>query len=142
MRTLTERVRPKSVAASVAGFGLVLIGSSFALLFVLDAFILDLVAVAVVLLGVAVWNGQRKAVKPLRLIMVCYALAALALLVSGTVKPTQLKLGGRAIEPHEVPWALAFAVFMGLWAMVNFILLSRVRTEIMDSADPPNGDRA
>jgi hypothetical protein len=136
METQPELARPKTVAASVAAFGLFILASSIVLAFLLDAFTLDLVAVGTVISAVALWDGQSWSVKALRFMMGWYVIVALAILVGCVVKPTDVKVGSHAIAEHQLLWVMGFALLLGLWAVANFIILGKLRRKGVDRAPP------
>jgi hypothetical protein len=115
------RVAGKSLIA----FGAAILVSTVIVAVLLESLTIDLLAVAVVALGVAVRDGSARAARWSIAVMVIYLLLAVVFVVVGNVRPDLIKIGGRMIRPEEMPWALLSCVVVGIWSAINIALLRR-----------------
>ena len=133
----TGAASSKAAGWSTVAFGVSLLASAVAGTVLFDVFIVDLLAIVVVVLSFYVLSGSRKAAKWLSWIMVAYALVGAIMIVGGLLTPWRIKVGGRPVPETVLPWALGFIAAVGIWAVINFFLLRRAITQAREAGVPP-----
>ena len=117
----------KMLSLLLTAFALFTFGSCIVSAFIMDALIVDVTALIVAWLAVYIRQRSRRAHTWALIFMGYYVVVAAMLLVAGLVAPSRIRLSGRLIEPHQLPYALAFAAIAGCWALTNFLLLWKHR---------------
>ncbi len=89
----------------------------------LDGVMLDVVALALLLVGASVRAGSATARRWALGLMGYYVFVALAVFVVAVASPAALEVVGRPLRPGELALVLPPVGLMGLWALANFLLL-------------------
>ena len=97
--------------------------------FIMHTVIIDVTGMIVVWLAGHIRHRSRRAHTWALIFMGYYVVVAAMFLVAGLVAPSSIRLSGSLLEPHLLPYALAFAGIAGCWALTNFLLLWKHRAE-------------
>ena len=119
-KTIKDR---RLLGGLLIAFGIYVLAISIVGAIAFDAFIVDIVGFIMICLGMSVSGGSAKAAKWARIIMCYYASMAILLIVFCSIAPERINVGGRPIKAQEVPVALVLVGIMGVWAIINLLLL-------------------
>jgi hypothetical protein len=108
---------------SLVAFGAAMLVNSVVAAFVFDALVIDLVALALIPLGVCASSGSIRAARWSLGLMVLYLVAAALLLIGGTLHPERLAIGHRALQTGELRWVIVDAGVFAIWSACNIALL-------------------
>lgn len=130
MRNETVPKPCRTAGRLLMAFGTAELIASIAGAVLLDSLIVDVVAIVVILLGSSVARGSARAAWWSRILMVYYTAVATMLIVSGSIRPSTVRVGNRGLEQLGQQGRLAVFVLVSLgavWALTNFVLLWRYR---------------
>jgi hypothetical protein len=111
---------------SLIAFGFVLLLTSIILAFFTGGFIIDLMALFVIVLGLRVSASSRRAAKWATAIMAMYLFTLLFAIAVATFRPDQIRFGDQVLSPWAVPLAIGFLGIFAIWSTINIGLLARL----------------
>ncbi len=120
--TVSKQTLPGSL---LIAFGIYVLAASIVGAMAFDAFVIDVVGFIIIYLGTSVSRGSSRAARWAKIIMCYYLVMAVLLIVLCSVAPERISVGGRPIKAAEVPLALILVGIMGVWAIINLLLLRK-----------------
>jgi hypothetical protein len=114
----------RQLGNSLKMFGGALLFTSCLSAYLLDALVIDFITFVVMVLGAGVAEDSKRSAKWALGLMLYYSVVATAVFITGLIAPVFLKVGGRPIPDHLLPYGLAFLLLFGGWAVVNSAALA------------------
>ena len=127
----------KRAGTSTAIFAALAFASGIVTAPFLDGFTIDLLALALIFVGLSVRSGSRRAAKWAIGISVLYALVAVALSAVAIVNIERIRIGGYTARSPHLPWILLCMTVVFVWCVLNLVLLSRSLRKVRTGAEPP-----
>ncbi|HEV3235471.1 MAG TPA: hypothetical protein VGZ25_00685 [Gemmataceae bacterium] len=119
---------------SLIAFGSAILLTSIIFAFITGGFIIDLMALFVIVLGLRVSDSSRRATKWAAVIMAMYLFSVLFAIAVATIRPDQLRFRDQLMSPWAIALAIGFLGIFAFWSSINIGLLARLLRDSKRSA--------